>query len=103
MTTPTVYAVTIIVAKPSRKEPLGRLAYGFYTEADGLVTLTDKEGKPAGDETGKKYSRKLAPNEDGRAVACIMTKQLRLALKGNNAPNNGFEKSKINYPKTKVV
>jgi hypothetical protein len=102
MTTPQVNAITVIVSMPSRKEPLGRLTYGFYTEADGVVTLTDKDGKPAGDETGKKYSRKLAPNEDARAVASKMTKELRKALRGS-APVNGFEKSKINYPKRKVV
>jgi hypothetical protein len=98
----TVYAVTVTVAMPSRREPLGRLAYGFYTDVGGVVTLTDKEGKPAGDETGRKYSRKLAPNEDARAVAARMTKELRKALKGS-APIHGFEKSKINYPKRKVV
>ena len=74
MTMPQVNAITVIVSMPSKKEPLGRLTYGFYTEVDGVVTLTDKEGKPAGDETGKKYSRKLAPNEDARAIANKMTK-----------------------------
>jgi hypothetical protein len=101
MTTPEVNAITVIVSMPSRKEPLGRLTYGFYTLVDGVVTLTDKEGKSAGDETGKKYSRKLAPNEDAKAVASKMTKDLRKALRGNSEPVNGFS-GKINYPKRKV-
>jgi hypothetical protein len=78
---------------------MGRLAYGFYVVTDGVVTMTDKEGKPAEDATGKRYVDKLLPNEDERTAASRMTKELRKALQGT-APVNGFEPGrKINYPK----
>jgi hypothetical protein len=61
--------------------------------------LTDRKGNPAGDETGRKFTHKLTPGEDARAIACKLTKELRLALRGNSALA-GFE-GKINYPKVK--
>jgi hypothetical protein len=62
--------------------------------------LTDREGNPAGEETGRKFTHKLAPDEDAPAVACKLTKELRLALRGNSTPVVGFE-GQINYPKLK--
>ena len=46
---------------------------------DGVLTMTDKDGQPAEDATGKRYTHRLAANEDERAVACKMTKELREA------------------------
>jgi hypothetical protein len=99
---PTVYAVTAIVSMPSKREPLGRLTHGFYTVIDGVLTMTDKDGRPAEDATGKRYTHRLAPNEDERAVASRMTKKLREALRSKSEPVAGFS-GKINYPKRAVV
>jgi hypothetical protein len=96
-----VVKVTVQI-KPPKGEFPGQVVYGYYTLQDGVVTLTDPAGKPAGDETGRKYSHKLRPEEDSRAVACRLTKELRLALRGNSAPVNGFE-GKIQYPKIRVA
>jgi hypothetical protein len=96
-----VHKVIVQIKKPKGIFP-GQVVYGYYTLEDRVVTLTDPDGKPAGDETGKKYSRKLAPNEDSRAGACKMTKELRFALRGNSEPVNGFE-GKIQYPKAKFA
>jgi hypothetical protein len=70
-------------------------------EADDVVILTDPKGAPAEDGIGKRYSHKLLPNEDARAVARKLTKQLRQALRGGGvtAPVNGFDRP-INYGKT---
>jgi hypothetical protein len=38
------------------------------------------------DGTGKRYTHKLEANEDARGVACRLTKQLRLALRGESRP-----------------
>jgi hypothetical protein len=62
--------------------------------------LTDREGNPAGEERGRKFTHKLAVGEDAHAIACKLTKELRLALRGNSAPVAGFE-GPINYPKLK--
>jgi hypothetical protein len=99
---PTVHAVTAIVSMPSKREPLGRLTYGFYTLVDGVLTMTDKDGGPAEDATGRRYTHRLAPNEDKRAVASRMTKELREAFRSKSESVAGFS-GKINYPKRAVV
>jgi hypothetical protein len=94
-----VQKVTVQIAAPGRRYPAGAVAFGYYTLANGVVTLTDPNGKPAGLETGKKFSRKLEGNEDARAVACKMTKELRLALR-DKRPVNGFD-GPLHYPPLK--
>src|SRR5262249_15930986 len=86
----------IVIIKPPKGNFRGQVTYGWYTLQDDVVTLTDREGNPAGEETGSKFTHKLAPAEDTRAVACKLTKELRLVLRGNSAPVAGFE-GQINY------
>jgi hypothetical protein len=90
----------IVTIKPVKGTYPGQVAYGWYTLQDGVVTLTDREGNPAGEETGRKFTHKLAHGEDARTVACKLTKELRLALRDNSAPVAGFE-GPIIYPKLK--
>ena len=86
-----VQQVIVQIKGPSRAFPAGQVTYGYFTVTDGGVTLTDKNGRPAGDETGTKFSHKLA-NETPREAAARMTKQLRLALKpGGKSPVHGFD------------
>ena len=93
-----VFQVIAQVKKPSKQLPLGQVALGFYVLDDGgVVTMTDRQGKPAEDMNGKKYSHPLEPNEDAAAIARKMTRELRLALQGN-APINDFDRP-IKYPK----
>jgi len=90
----------IVTIKPPKGTYRGQVTYGWYTLQDGVVTLTDRDGNPAGEETGRKFTYKLDPGEDARAVACRLTKELRLALRSNSAPVTSFE-GQINYPKLK--
>ena len=92
----------IVTIRPPKGNFRGQVCYGWYTLQDGVVTLTDREGNPAGDETGRRFTHKLAPGEDARAIACKLTKELRLVLRGNSAPVAGFE-GEINYPKVKYI
>ena len=94
--------ITATIERPGRKFPLGQVCDGCYTLIDGVVTMTDRNGKPAEDGTGKKYIHKLAPGEDARVVASRLTKQLRLALRGKNAPVAGFS-GKIPYKKLGIA
>jgi hypothetical protein len=64
-----VHQLIVQIKKPDKRFPLGQVCYGWYTLVDGVITMTDRNGKAAGDETGKKYTRKLEPNEDARHVA----------------------------------
>jgi hypothetical protein len=59
--------------------------------------MTDKEGLPAGLETGKTFSHRLKPGEDPRAWAAKMTKDLRKEFRGGN-DTAGFA-GPIHYPK----
>jgi hypothetical protein len=90
----------IVTIKPPKGNFPGQVAYGWYTLQDGVVTLTDREGNLAGEETGRKFTHKLAVGEDASATARKLTKELRQALRGNSAPVAGFE-GEINYPKVK--
>ena len=92
----------IVTIRPPKGNFPGQVCYGWYVIADGVVTLTDREGNPAGEETGRKFTHKLAPGEDARAIACKLTKELRLALRGTSAPVAGFD-GEINYPKVKYI
>jgi len=47
-----VKQVIVQVAAPRGSFP-GAVTYGYYTVEDGIVTMTDKEGVPAGLEIGK--------------------------------------------------
>jgi hypothetical protein len=90
--------VTTQVDKPGRKFPHGRVTIGYYTVADNLLTMTDAAGKPAEDETGKRYTHKIGPGDDPRLIAARLTRELRKAFRGSEAPKAGFE-GKIAYRK----
>lgn len=87
-----VHQVIIEIKRPKKDFP-GRVAYGFFVVKDGVVVMTDADGKEAGaDETGKKWRHTLRPGEDPRSVASRMTRELRLALRpGGRAVVNGFD------------
>jgi hypothetical protein len=62
-----------------------------------VVTLTDRDGKPALDDHGYQYSKKLADGEIASVIAGRLTRELRSALRGRDVPVRGFD-SKIEYP-----
>ena len=97
-----VLFITVTVKPVSRAFPLGQVCDGCYTLQEAVVTMTDRNGKPAEDGTGKKYTHKLKPGEDAKQIASKLTKELRLALRGKNAPVSGFN-SPIRYPKSGII
>jgi len=98
---PEVKKVTVELQRPSKRYPSGMVTFGYYTITGDVLAMTDPKGKLAEDGIGKRYTYKLAPGESENGVACKLTKQLRLALRGSNpsAPKADFW-GKINYPKT---
>jgi hypothetical protein len=82
-----------VVAERWHNAPAG------FTVDDGIVTMTDKDGIPAGVETGKAFSHKLKRGEDPREWAARMTKELRREFKGGkDRVMSGFN-GPIPYPK----
>ena len=90
----------IVTIKPRKGSFPGQVAYGWYTLQDDSRYANRPRGKSSRRGNWKKFTHKLAPGEDERAVACKLTKELRLLLRGNSAPVAGFE-GPINYPKLK--
>lgn len=98
-----VKKITVTVAKPrSAKYPHGRVAFGHYvvmaddTGSHELI-LTDAAGNPAGIETGKKFRRKLQPNESEEGVASVLTRELVNAFAENDGRVDGFGPGPVNY------
>jgi hypothetical protein len=98
-----VKKVTVELKRPSKRFPTGQVTYGYYTYADGVLTMTDPKGVPAEDGTGRRYiARDVTPN-CVTGVACHLTRKLREELRGGaaySAPKAGFD-APIDYGKTR--
>jgi hypothetical protein len=97
---PEVFSVTVQIKAPRRDEP-GRVCYGCYTLADGVVTLTDRDGHPVQDAHGRQYTRKLGPGStvaDADIAGRSLTKEFRLALLGRTPSSERFSRP-LDYPK----
>ena len=90
-----VESVVVQLKRPRGSFP-GRTCEGCYVVEDGVVMLTDYEGKPALDDHGYRYSKKLAEGDVAEVIAGRLTRELHLALRGKDAPVQGFD-SKIEY------
>ena len=87
-----VYAVICQIQAPSRACPTGKCVEGcFVISEDNVLILTDRAGNPATDADGRQYTHALGPNEDARTIARRLTKELRAALRGGDAPRAGFD------------
>jgi hypothetical protein len=93
-----VHTVFVQIKAPRGASP-GKVAEGCYTVIDRVVTLTDRQGNPASDIDGNKYSHELAEGETAKVVACRLTRELRTALRGKDAQVSDFD-GPIEYPKT---
>jgi hypothetical protein len=71
----------------------GRVCEGCYVVEDGVLTMTDREGKPVLDDRGYPYTHK---GDNPETIAGRLTHKLRSALRGRNAQVQGFD-SKIEY------
>ena len=100
-TKPEVHSLFVPLKPRTRNRP-AQLVLGYYTVVDDLLTMTDAEGNPATDETGKVYTAKLGPGDNARETAGQLTKTLRLALLGKDAPPEGFSRP-LAYPKIGVA
>ena len=68
---------------------MSRVALSF--PKDNVLILTDRAGNAATDADGRQYTHALGPNEDARTIARRLTKELRGALRGGDAPRAGFD------------
>jgi hypothetical protein len=91
-----IRSVVVTTAKPSGPGDLGRVAEGFYTVADGILTMCDPDGRPLRDDnTGRRRETKLLPGDDEMQEAKRMT--LRFWRENNKDDMAGFHRP-IRYP-----
>lgn len=64
---------------------------GAYILAEGVVTLTDRNGKAVRDKDGKKYQLPVGDNNPD-IMACILTRKFRNALRGKKGGVAGFNR-----------
>jgi hypothetical protein len=92
---PEVFQVRVEIRPPKGDDP-GQVSHGYYIIIDRQLTLTDPKGNVAQDDAGKSYTHKLVSGDDAYVIACRLTKKLRDALRGGDAPPSGFS-GPLNY------
>jgi hypothetical protein len=90
--------ITVQVGRPRGSFP-GQVTYGYYKIENNTVIMTDKDGNPAGLETGKSWSRRLKPGDSAHVIAVNLTKDLRNEFKGGTQTVSGFS-GPLDYSKT---
>jgi hypothetical protein len=71
-----IKSVIVTTAKPTGPGDLGECAEGFYTVANGILTMCDIDGRPLRDDnTGRRREIKLLPGDDEKGVARKLTLQ----------------------------
>jgi hypothetical protein len=72
---------------------------GYYTLADGVLTMTDSKGAAVRDlNNGEKVTHKIKPGEEAGAIANRLTLQIYCMLRGEPAQTaTGFGRS-LSYP-----
>ena len=89
--TPKPKIVFATILPPTASNPTGMVAEGAYILADGVVTLTDRNGKPVKDADGKVYKVPVGDNNPD-VLACILTRKFRNALRGKKGSVAGFNR-----------
>jgi hypothetical protein len=91
-----IKSVVVTTAKPSGPGDLGQVAEGFYTVANGILTMCTPDGVPLRDDnTGRQVALRLLAGDDEKAVAKKLTLQQYRA--SNRDQMAGFGRA-IRYP-----
>jgi hypothetical protein len=90
---PEIHQVFATVRLPSDGDP-GQVTIGYYTQADGVLTMTDSKGVPVRTSSGEKRVHRLQEGEDPRAIASRLTKQIRTAMRGESDFNRPLNYSR---------
>ena len=71
-----IKSVVVTTAKPSGPGDLGQVAEGFYTVANGILTMCTPDGVPLRDEnTGRQVALRLLAGDDEKGLAKKLTLQ----------------------------
>jgi hypothetical protein len=100
-----VHSVWATVRRPRDDgTDLGQVTAGFYTLADGVLTMTDSKGAAVRKtQSGEKYMHKMKNGDDARAIANRLTLEIYHMLRGETAQSaTGFNRA-ISYPASEVA
>jgi hypothetical protein len=93
-----VYA-TVRNPNPDNPGDQGQVTTGYYTLADGILTMTDSNGVAVRDlNSGEKTTHKIEAGEDPRAIASRLTLKVYRMLRGETAETTAFNRP-LSYPK----
>ena len=96
---PEIQQVPVQLRSPSGDDP-GRVTVGFYIIEDGKLTMTDENGKPVRSPiNGDPYVHRLRPEDNAAAIASVLTKRIRSALRGDDGDFN----RRIEYSNAGIV
>lgn len=77
-----------------------RVAEGFYTLKDGLLTMVYNDGEPVALQDGSRVEHRIKPDENARRIAGQLTIKVRKSLMGETV--EGFS-GPIDYPPAGVA
>jgi hypothetical protein len=84
-----IYQVTIQVRAPSgRPGDMGQVAFGHYVIEDGVLFMTDSEGKKVRRRDGDLMQKKLQPADNPEIIARNFTRELRSHFRDASADFN---------------
>jgi hypothetical protein len=94
-----VHSIYAIVRNPSPGDPndQGQVTTGFYTLADGILTMTNSEGAAVRDNRGEKITHKIEAGEDPRMVASRLTLKIYGMMRSGSGQVTGFNRP-LGYP-----
>ncbi len=89
---PEVYSVYVTVRRPTNGDT-GQFTTGYYTLADGVLTMTDSKGRHVRSTNGgDAYRHKMRLGDDPRAIAGVLTLEIHRMLRGETAQTAGFNR-----------
>jgi hypothetical protein len=92
-----IESVLVTTRNPNGPGDLGQVAEGFYTVTNGILRMTDRDGKPLRDEnTGRQYAMKLLPGDDPKFEARRLTLSIHRTERSGEVA--GFNRP-LRYPK----
>lgn len=83
---PVVERVVVQVRAPSGND-LGQVTTGYYIVEKGMLTMTRPDGTPVDED---RFRHQLAADDNARAIAGVLTKQIRREAIGNSEAPEGF-------------
>ena len=93
---PDVRKVFRDIRSPKGDDDPGQVTIGYYTLTDGLMTMTDGNGKPIRKDNGELWTHRMRDGDKETPIAHWMTGKVYRALRGDDVL--GFNR-RISYPR----